>query len=413
MSKTILHLDINSYFATLTQQENPFLRHKPIGIVKDVGRTCLIAVSKEAKKYGVKTGCRLKDARPLCPQILPIPADFDRYLDATKKLQKIFNQFSPHVFIYSLDEAFLDLTGCERLYPDVTVAAQQLQQTIQHELGQWVTCNVGVAANRFLAKLASGMAKTGSVNVVTSETLDMLLATAPFSEVCGVGFRLEQKLTQLNITNLYQLRFYTQADLEPTFGPFWARELLKMAYGQETHLLSQIDHPPEHMKSVGRSITGFKLHDNEDDIKAVILNLIEEVTHKVRRQHLAGRYVWLKLYGSNPEERWGTHQTLSYHVRHTKDLFDLLYNQSYKKWRRSFKIIKFAVRLGLLEPLATTPQPLFPQWHKQERVSQALDAITQKYGLFTVRSGLLTRRDIIRPEVTGFLGDRDYQLNLT
>lgn len=413
MNNTILHVDINSYFATLTQQENPFLRHQPIGIIKDLGRTCLIAASKEAKKFGVKTGSRLKEARQLCPHIKAIPADFDRYLDATKRMQKIFNNFSPEVFIYSLDEAFLNLTGCERLYGNLETAAHQLQAAIQQELGTWVTCNVGIAPNRFLAKLASGMAGNNGVSIITSDNLDSLLATAPFSEVCGVGFRLEQKLTQLNITNLYQLRFFSEKELVPSFGPFWSKELLKMAYGEETHLLSQIDHPLEHMKSVGRSITGFKLSDNEDDIKAVILNLIEEVTHKVRRQKLAGRYIWLKLYGSDPSEQWGTHQTLSYHIRHTKEMFDLLYNQSYLKWNRNFKIIRFAVRLGLLEPLTQTPQPLFPNWHKQERVAQALDAITQKYGLFTVRSGLLTRREIIRPEVTGFLGDREYQLNLT
>jgi DNA polymerase-4 len=413
MNKVILHVDINSYFATLAQQENPFLRHKPLGVVKDTGRTCLIAASKEAKKYGVRTGSLLKDARQLCPHLITIPAEFDRYLDATKRLQKIFQHFSPNVFIYSLDEAFLDLSGCQRLYASPKAAAQQLQQTIKKELGDWVTCNIGLAPNRFLAKMASSVAHTGTINIVTPDNLDSLLASTPFSDVCGVGFRLEAKLNQLGITNLYQLRLYPEFELEQFFGPFWTKELLKMAYGQETHLLSQLDHPPEHMKSVGRSITGFKLHDDEDEIRAVILNLIEEVTHKVRKLNLAGRYVWLKLYGSNPDERWQTHQTLTYHIRHTKDMFDLLYIKQYQGWRRNFKVIKFAVRLGLLEPLTTTSQPLLPEWHRQERIAQAVDTLTQKYGLFTVHPGLFTRRDIIRPEVTGFLGDRDYQLNLT
>lgn len=411
---TTLHVDINSYFATILQQENPMLRGKPVGILKGAGRSCIIAASKEAKKCGVKTGSRLKEALQLCPQLITLPAEFARYLDATKRLQAVFQQFSPDVFIYSLDEAFLNLSSCQRyLYPEISITGQAIQEAIKAELGQWVSCNVGVAPNRFLAKLASETAPTGTVQVVRTETLDLLLATTPFKSVCGVGHRLEEKLSRLGITNLYQLRFFKAEDLTPVVGQFWAGELLKMAYGQETHLLAQLDHPPAHMKSVGRSITGFHLHNSEDEIKAVILNLIEEVTHKVRKMKLAGRYVWIKLYGSAPHERWLAHQTLSYHIRHTKEMFDILYHQHYRHWQRSFKVIKFAVSLGLLEPLATTPQSLLPAWQTQDRISAAVDALSDRYGLFTVRSGLLTSRDIIKPEVTGFLGDREYQLEHT
>src|SRR3989344_6340738 len=135
-SKTLLHLDMNSYFATLLQQENPNLRGKPIGIVKDIGRTCLIAVSKEAKKFGIKTGCLLADAKALCPDIMCLKAEFDRYLDATKRLKKIFTQVTPDLFIYSLDEAFLDITDCQTyLYPDPMKLAHQLQDTVKQELG--------------------------------------------------------------------------------------------------------------------------------------------------------------------------------------------------------------------------------------------------------------------------------------
>src|SRR5258708_27057616 len=116
----IFHVDINSYFATMVQQENPALRGKPVGIVKGKGRSCIIASSNEAKKYGIKTGCRVKEARLLYPNIILVPAAFDIFLSSTHKLKEIFTSLSPSVNIFSLDEAFLTMTGCEMLMDQLT-----------------------------------------------------------------------------------------------------------------------------------------------------------------------------------------------------------------------------------------------------------------------------------------------------
>lgn len=405
--KTILHVDINSYFATLLQQENPYLRGKALGVVKDEGRTCLIAVSKEAKRYGIKTGCRLQEAQQLCPQILTVPAAFDRYLDATRRLKKVFTTIAPDVFIYSLDEAFVDVTLCRKyIYPDVQHLGQLVQQQIKQELGEWVTCNVGISHNRFLAKLASEIAPKGSVMHITEENKDAVLASVSFADVCGVGYRLEKKLAQLAIFNPYQIRMCDPAQLELLVGPFWKKELLKIAYGEETHLLGLVDTPPAHMKSVGRSITGYHLYDNELAIRKILYNLMEEVTYKVRRMDLAGRYIWIGLQGH--DQFWGAHQTLSYYVRHTSEMFQVAYHQLYSQWQREFPVIKFMVGMSLLKPMSEIAQPLFGQFHQREKVYQAMDKISQKYGLFTLRSGSLLNQEIIRPEVTGFLGDRQY-----
>jgi len=405
--KTILHIDINSYFATMLQQENPHLRGKPVGVTKSEGRNCLIAVSKEAKKYGVKTGCRLKDALPLCPDIICLPAQFDRYLDATHRLKKVFHDISPDVRIYSLDEAFVDISSCLRyLYSDPVDVAQKVQANIKKELGEWVTCNVGISYNHLLCKMASNSAPKGEIMTVTPENKDLLLASVGFEDVCGIGFRLGKKLAQMGVTNPYQIRFYSEQDLLPVFGPFWAKELLRIGYGEDSHNLTLLNRELPHMKSVGRSITGYRLHDSEEEIKAVLLNLMEEVTHKVRRMNLSGRYVSIYLNGH--DQHWHAHRTLQYYVRHTKELFDILYNELYLNWKRRFKVIKFGVRLGMLAPISEIPRPIFPSWHKQEKLSEALDAITEKYGLFMVRPASIPKENIIKPEVTGFLGDRQY-----
>lgn len=419
--KTILHVDINSYFATLLQQENPHLRGKPLGVLKDVGRTCIIAASKEAKKYGVETGSRLKDAKLRCPHIIAIPAAFDRYLDATKRLKTIFAAIAPDYFIYSLDEAFIDVTDCRRLYPDSLELAQNIQQQIKNELGTWVTCNVGISHNRLLAKMASEVSPKESVLTITNNNKDYYLAKTSFKDVCGVGYRLEKKLRRIGVSTPYQIRFYSEEELEPLVGSFWSKELLKIAYGEEPHHLSLIDRKLPHMKSVGRSITGYKACDDEHEIRSIIFNLLEEITYKARKMNLAGRQVSISLYGSGlkhygfshevvKDGYWGNFRTLKHYTNHTQEIFDILYNQLYKKWDRSFKIIKFAVRLSMLKPTSQINPSLLPAWHQQEKMYAAMDSISNKYGLFTLRSGALLKQPIIKPEVTGFLGDREYQL---
>lgn len=403
----ILHIDINSYFATLLQQENPNLRRKPLGILKGPGRSCVIAASKEAKKLGIHAGTSLKDAREICPEILAIPAEFSRYLDATKRLNAIFSHISPDYYIYSLDEAFIDITECEKyLYPDSYLLSRQIQQRIKDDLGEWVTCNVGISHNRLLAKLASNVGKKGGILEINHENKDAYLATTTFEEVCGIGYRLSKKLALLGVTVPYQIRFYTEEELLPLFGPFWSKELLRIAYGEDSLNLTVIDRDLPHMKSVGRSITGYRLYDDEKEIERILLNLTEEVCYKVRRMNLSGRHVSVYLRGQ--EHSWYDHTTLKHYVRHTSEMFDVLYHQLYASWKRSFKVIKFEVRLSLLRPTHVVPQSIFPEDHKREVISQSLDAISEKYGLFTVRSGSLLNQEIIRPEVTGFLGDRKY-----
>jgi len=329
MEKTILHVDINSYFATMLQQENPALRGVPVGVVKDAGRTCLIATSKEAKLQGVSTGFRKKDALQICPNIICVPASFERYLDTTKRLQKVFASISPSIYIYSLDEAFIDITDCRKhLYPDVHLLGKNIQEHIKNELGSWVTCNVGIANNRLMAKMASEVAPKGDIIEVTSKNKEALLASTPFKDVCGIGYGLSKKLALYNVYYPYQIRFIPEDELLALVGPFWATELQKIAYGEEPHGLSQLDREQPHMKSVGRSITGYRLYSDPTEIKHILRNLSLEIIEKVRTMHLAGRHISIGLYGQ--ADSWSTHITLQSPTNHVFELLtqvDKLYDQ--------------------------------------------------------------------------------------
>jgi DNA polymerase-4 len=424
---TFLHVDINAYFATLLQQENPFLRGKPIGIIKEHRRSCVIAASKEAKKLGVKTGSSVFDAKKLAPNILFIPAAFPLYLHATKTLQKVFASVCPDVEIFSLDEAFLNITSCNSIYPDPAKLGKEIQNRIKKALGEWVTCNVGIGTTRFLAKLASETAPKGSVIELTSQNRNSIFATAKFEEVCGIGHRLEKKLFAIGVTNLLLLEMCPDEELIRQVGPFWAKELRAMTSDKETHQLSRID-ANDQMKSVGRSITGYSPCDSEHEIKRILLNLIEESTWKARRMGLAGRQVWVGLWSgvrqsgnwkaahgrvsSSTTQFWCDHRTLRSPISTAQEMFQIVC-ELYEQCHRDFPVIKFGVRLGLLESEEPNKLLLFERDRKKLAAVQAADAVNQRYGLFTVRSGLLLNVPIIRPEVTGFLGDKTYQLGKT
>lgn len=406
-NKTFLHIDINSYFATMLQQETPALRGKPLAIVKDEGRTCIIAASKEAKKLGVKTGGSMREALTMAPEMLAIPADFDLYWSATCKLKKLFESLSPDVSMFSLDEVFLDYTPLRQMYLSPQDFAKLVQEGVKNTLGSWVTCSIGISHNRFLAKMTGEVSGPNSITTVDLENKDVLLSQTAFKDVCGIGPRLARRLELLGVIVPYQINFIPDKELRRSFGPFWSVELRRMGRGEEPLFLSRLKEIPTHMKSVGRSITGWQLCDNEAVIKRTLYNLVSEIIYKVRSMNLAGRLVSVSVSGG--ARSWSNHITLKHHICHTSELFQYVYYDLYKKWRRPFPVIKLAVRLSLLEPQSELPQSLLPNWLKEERVALACDKIVSSYGLFAVTSGLLARGPRIRPEVTGFLGDKQYQ----
>jgi len=401
-----LHIDINSYFASVMQQENPFLRGKPVGVVKSEGRTCIIAASKEAKKYGVKTGSNTYEAKKLIPSIILVPAQFDLYWHCTKKLKSLFESITPDCEIFSLDEAFIPLDNCKYLYKDPHELALKIQDRVKEELGEWVTCNVGISHNRLLAKIASEIAPKGMIFEINEENKDKILKEVEFKDVCGVGSRLEARLSVFGVKHPYEINSLSDEALQKHFGSFLSYELRKIGRGEGSYILDRIDEN-EHMKNVGRTITGYRLCNSEDTIRKVLYNLMEEVTFKVRKMDMAGRYVQIFLQGE--DKSWHAHKTLKYFVRHTNEMFNLLYHDGYKKWKRNFSVIRYGVGLGMLRPLNKTPLPLFDDWYKRERLYEAVDKISEKFGLFTLHSGILSEKEIIRPEVTGYLGDKKYQ----
>ncbi len=257
MQRTIIHVDLNSFFATAEQQANPALRGKPVGIIKAKGRACIIAASVEAKRCGVGTGSNVYDAKKLCPEIILVPADFDKYADISFRFIDICKSYSPTCEVFSLDECFIDVTETEKFWPDLPSRASlvqmamfdlgtfqrgslgrgvanivfELKKRLRAEIGDYMTCSVGISENRLLAKLASDQIKPDGLFWITDENKLKILDKSKLMDVCGLGFGLHHHLLKLGIDNFVKLRSCPLPFLQKHFGPFWSIHLYNICRG--------------------------------------------------------------------------------------------------------------------------------------------------------------------------------------
>lgn len=414
--KTILHADLNSFFATAEQQANPSLRGKPVGVVKGRGRTCIIAASVEAKLRGVGTGARVYDARKVCPDIVLVPADFDRYLDISRRFLKICSDFSPNTEIFSLDECFIDVTETEKFFNNAFNIAFEIKRRLREEVGDYMTCSIGVSYNRLLAKLAGDQIKPDGLFWITEDNVMEVVDRSKLTDVCGLGWGLYNHLTTLGIDSFAQIRALPFEFLHKHFGPYWSQHLYNISRGIDVTLVNSYSAAPE-QKSVGRTYTTHRLLTTRAEVYKVTRNLCEEAAYKARAMDLTGRYVGFMLrtggrsWSRNDDpniETWYGHRTLKSYIHRGQDLFELCKKIS-AEW--DFKNIIFCgVTLGMLASLPAQPIPIFPKERKLDRLVKSIDNINDRYGDYTVYPAQLMGMPIVMPEVTGYFGDKKYQL---
>ena len=415
--RIILHADLNSFFAMAEQQTNPKLRGRPVGVVKAKGRTCIIAASYEAKKYGVTTGSRVFDAQKLCPQIILVPADFAKYEAMSLRFIKICADYSPLCEVFSLDECFVDVTETEKFWGNAFNIALEIKDRLRREVGEWMTCSVGISHNRLLAKLGSNQIKLDGLFWITEDNLFKVLDKCKLTDVCGLGYRLCSRLAKLGIDNFPALRACTLSFLYDNFGPFWSYHLFNLARGVDnTPVLAYTN--LEQAKSVGRTYTTHKVLNSRQDVYKIARNLAEEAAFKARTMALAGRYVGFCLRtsarswsGPKDDERiesWYGHRTLKNYISSGKELFDICKIIS-DNWVFN-KIIFCGVTLGMLTKKDFLPIPLFEEARRQNKLVEKVDEVNNKYGDYTLFPAQLLGMPIIRPEVTGYFGDKKFRL---
>ena len=294
--RIILHIDMNSYFASVEQAADPFLRGKPVAVGGGISkRTVVATASYEARARGVKTAMSTWEALRICPDLIVVEGDMAKYLHTTREIVKIYYQYTDLVEEFSIDEAFLDVTKTAARFGGAKELCLKIKDRIKKRFG--LTCSIGVAPNKLVAKVASGIQKPDGLVMVEKENIALLFKNLPVKELCGIGERTDETLKRMGIRTCGQLAKYPLQNLIERFGLVQGVRLSNMGKGEDN---SPVD--PQKNKNDAKSIShSYTLPKNETNllsVKSYLLQLCEQVGRRARRELYKGSIVSLYIrYG--------------------------------------------------------------------------------------------------------------------
>ena len=400
--RIILHLDMNSYFASVAQDSDPELRNKPIAVMGKGKGTFVIAASKEAKKFGVKTGTNKYDAMRMCPGIVFVAPQFDKYVEKTAIFLKIFHEFSPCVEPFSIDEAFIDITNTYFIksnYNPIDVVIM-IKKRMLEELGSVITCSVGIADNKLMAKFGSDLQKPNGIVYLTPDKYIEVLDKFPLTDICGIGRRIFARLEMMGISDFPTLRNTSFMKLKKEFGNVQGRFLYLAARGQS---YTKVDPSAffDDAKSVSHGETFTEVKSGKDFF-SIIYKLCEKVSLRLRTKELYAKNINIFLkdkafLGTGFETR------LPFYSNTTQDIFGAVIKNIPLNFEAKFACV------SAYELSRTRNYDLFTRLDKKDNLQRAIDKINHKFGHFTVTPASVTKPDDLENNVdvpfSGF--DRD------
>lgn len=387
----IMLVDMNSYFASVEQQANHKYRNKPLGVCASIHPTsCLIATSKEAKALGISTGTLIYKARKICPEIILVQAEPEKYREVNRRINKLFISYTDRVQIYSIDESFLDLSET-KINP--LVVGSEIKNRIREEVGDYLTCSIGIAPNKFMAKLAADMQKPDGLSVVWRKNLPEIYKYKKFSDLWGVARGWTKRLTRLGILTPLQMLNYPVSNLLAVFGKpgfyIWQRVL-----GLEKDEVNPEEDLP---KSFGHSwVLNFRTTD-KNKLAPVIMRLAEKAGRRMRKEGFKsfGMYLSVTL---DSGQNFHVSKKLSWSINNGQQLYEMALNL-WRGWKFSSSVMHIAV--GFTHLYRDQIQPsLFGD--RNLGLQQAIDQINNRYGEFTIRSGILTHTTDFAPDAIAF-----------
>lgn len=369
---------MDAFFAAIEQLDNPALRGKPILVGGDGPRAVVTTASYEARPFGCHSAQPMAVARRLCPGAIVVPTRGRRYRQVSQQVFAILGDYSPLVEPLSIDEAFADLTGTQRLLGDPAKVAEQIRRRIRTELH--LTASIGVAPNKFLAKLGSDLNKPDGLTVITPDNLDATLSPLPIGRIWGIGPKTAAKLASMNLKTIGDLRRLPREWFVDRFGEDGPR-YHDLAFGRDHRPVT----PDSDAKTIGQEQTfGIDLVDAEA-VRSVLLGQVEQVGWRLRRAgHLAA--------GIRLKVRYGDFKTItrSDTLATPTDSTDTLWESTlrlFDAWARSgYQAVRL---IGMTATQLTTggqQLSLFdqPATDRRKRVDAALDQINEKFGTSTV-----------------------------
>jgi len=376
--RKIVHVDMDAFYAAIEQLDHPELRGKPVIVGGDpAGRGVVSTASYEARRFGVHSAMPTAQARRLCPQGIFLRPRFSRYHEVSQEIRRILYSYTPLVEPLSLDEAFLDMTSTERLFGPVEETAREIKQKIFAETG--LTCSVGVAPNKFLAKLASDLEKPDGLVIVRAG--EEFLKDLPISRLWGVGERTARRLQGLGASTIGQLREFSLERLVHEFGRF-GRTLYELARGIDKSPVV----PEREARSIGQERTFAEDLTDREILKKILFALSEEVGRRLRAAGLKGGTVQIKV-------RFADFTTISRSATLPRptELTERIFKEAERLFDGRVRLRQGVRLLGVrVSGLVTEEQeqlPLFPAEGRSGKLERLIDELRERFGEDAIKWG--------------------------
>jgi DNA polymerase-4 len=379
----VMHIDLNSCFATVEQQARPMLRGRPVGVtnrrVKAAQYATIVAASYEAKQRGVKVGMRADQARLLAPDIVILETDPPKYHFAYQQLVNIMRSYSPQVTMKSIDEGIIDFHGTrayinQRTLPDI---ALEIKQRLKQDVGCWMRCNIGIAPNRFLAKLAASLHKPDGLDVITHENLRQVLAGLRLTDLHGIARRNQARLNAVGI--------FTPLDFLDAPSELLRRQVFRSICGEDWYQRlrgHEVDDQVFDTKTIGRQYVLEDPRLDDETIDNRLAYLCETTGMKLRYKGLCARGVMVYaryLTGDYWYERKMFPTTFFSNAEVHRRAMLLFSQRPHHDYIREIGVTCYA-----LEPSHQNQISLLDEVNREVWLTEAVDRINQHYGEFTV-----------------------------
>lgn len=392
MSRIILHSDCNCFYASVECALNPALKGKPVAVSGNPEKRhgIILAKSEEAKKFGVKTGEAIWQAKKKCPQLITLPPNFSKYVEYSKSVKEIYYKYTDMVESFGLDEAWLDVTGSTRLFGNGYKIAQKIRSRIKKELD--ITVSIGVSYNKIFAKLGSDYKKPDAVTLINKSNYKHMVWSLPAEDLLYVGSATKKKLNSLGIFTIGQIANTPVDILKKNLGK-WGQMLHSFANGNDTSTVALYGETSP-VKSIGNSTTSPRDLKDITDVKIIMGVLADSVARRMREQGLSCMLVSITVRDNSLCSFTRQKKLLSY-TDITSEILSTalaLFKENYS-WKNPIRSLGLSVS-ELTCKDSGTQLSLFEDNKKrlrQESLDKTTDALKNRFGNFIINPAVMLK----------------------
>src|SRR3990167_4125902 len=392
----ILHIDLNSCFATVEQQARPLLRGKPVAVTnRKTPNACVVAASYEAKVLGVKVGMGYAEAKIYAPDLILVETDPPKYHYVHQILVEIMRSYSPNIAMKSIDEGIIDFSGTREVINKrpLTVIGYEIKQRLRDEIGSWMKCNIGIASNRFLAKQAASLHKPDGLDVITYKNLRQVLSTLQLTDLFGIA---ERNQARLNACGIYTPLQFLNAPAE-----LLKRHVFKSVIGEDWYQRLrgyEVDNQEWATKTVGRQYVLDAMKHSDELVSSRLAYLCETTAMKLRYKGLCARGIMVYVRYANGDY-W-----------HDRKMFKSTFFTNAEVLRRAMLLYNrrpqydYPREIGIscyqLTPSNASQLSLLEEVNRETWLTEAVDRINEQFGEFTITyASSLEAKSIVKQKI--------------